>query len=134
MTKPPNGTVQNSYVIQYIVVQHEKFICTYFHYLYHTTIVFIRINYRIQKCLIWKNLTLEIIKLFVIYILSAWKIQILLTNENILKIIFLHSTLESNIIQKSLKIWKVCSFLQEFFENQCISLFNEIWGYLLECW
>ena len=57
-----------------------------------------------MKWLIWKNLTLEIIKLLVIYALGEWKIWILLTNENILRIIFLDSTLVSNITQKSRKI------------------------------
>ena len=35
-----------------------------------------------------------------------------------LRIIFLDSTLESSILQKSRKIQKMCSFLQGFFENQ----------------
>ena len=70
--------------------------------------------------------------LLVIDALGERKIQILLTDENVLIIICLDSTLDSKIRQKSRKILKISSFLQEFFKNKCISFFDEIWGYLLK--
>ena len=82
-----------------------------------------------MKFQIEKKLTLQILKLSFIYTVGEYEIQILLTNQNMFRIIFQDSTLESNMIRKSHKTFKMCRFLQEFFDIQYISYFNEIWGY-----